>query len=53
MMEIGTLGNPMSSTDIEPAIFQLVAYCLRQVRYSVAHDAKYFIVFHGFLLYVI
>jgi hypothetical protein len=33
--ELGQLKNPMASSGIEPATFQLIAWCLNQLRYRV------------------
>jgi hypothetical protein len=39
-------------TGIAPTIFRLLPCCLNHLCYSVSHDANYFIVFHGHLLYI-
>jgi hypothetical protein len=37
---LGQLKNPITSSEIEPATFQLVAYCLNQLRYRVTQLRK-------------
>jgi hypothetical protein len=38
---LGQLKNPMTSSEIEPATFRLVAYCLNQLRYHVSTSGRH------------
>jgi hypothetical protein len=38
---LGQLKNPMTSSEVEPATFRLVAYCLNQLLYRVPQSLVY------------